>query len=150
MTGTKKKRKSSHQKKESGRSGILSSAFKSALIALLTSLFLALIVSAIALRVKDPIEAVTPMSLAVLYICSFLSGFLCMKKLREGTLLCGALSGAIFMMLYISISLFLPKDFSSSRSFGISFLLHALMILFSICGAYIAKKGLGKRKKKRK
>ena len=150
MTGTKKKRKSSHQKKESGRSGILSSAFKSALIALLTSLFLALIVSAIALRAKDPIEAVTPMSLAVLYICSFLSGFLCMKKLREGTLLCGALSGAIFMMLYISISLFLPKDFSSSRSFGISFLLHALMILFSICGAYIAKKGLGKRKKKRK
>ena len=150
MTGTKKKRKSSHQKKEASTSGILSSAFKSALIALLTSLFLALIVSAIVMKIKDPIEAVLPISLAVLYICSFLSGFLCIKKLREGTILCGALSGAIFMLLHILISLFLPKDFSFSRSFGLSFLLHVLIILFSICGAYIAKKGLGKRKKKRK
>ena len=142
---SRRNNKKYHDKESFGLASLFVCAIKSALIALGISLVLAAALSAASTLSSDPLSLVFPMSLAALYISSFLSGFLCMRKMREGTLLCGLFSGGIFMLIYMFISLFFPSEMSQGYSFLISLLLHSLIILFSLFGAHA-----GRHKKTRK
>ena len=145
-----KNNKKLHDKESFSLAGLFISALKSALISLAISLILAAILSGAATLSSDPLSLVFPMSLLSLYISSFLSGFLCMRKMREGTLLCGLFSGGIFMLLYMSVSLFLPSELSSGRSFVLTLFLRSLMVLFAFLGAHAGRqKSSRKRKIKR-
>ena len=148
MPDARRENNKKHYDKESfGFAGLFLSALKSALISLAISLLLAALLSGAANLSSDPLTLVFPMSLLSLYISSFLSGFLCMRKMHEGVLLCGIFSGGIFMLLYMFISLFLPNELSSSHSLPISLLLRLLMIVFSLFGAYAARSRGKKRRK---
>ena len=125
------------------------SALKSALVSLALSLFLAAALSASAKLSSNPLSLVLPLSMLSLYASSFLSGFLCMRKMREGALLCGLFSGGMLMLFYMFISFFIPSELSSGRSFWLSLALRALMILFSFFGAHAGRQR-GTRKIKRK
>lgn len=151
MTGTKQThKKKRHEKELGGTSRLLLAALRSAFISLLVSILLAALISGIAQKSDDALSVIAFVALAVLYLSSFLSGFLCMNKTRESTLLCGVLGGTMFMVLYIFISLFLPNEFSTSRSFWLSLLLRLLMIAFSVLGSYAAKSRFAKKRKRRK
>lgn len=151
MSDSRRENNKTHHDKESfGLAGLFISALKSAFVALATSLILAAILSGAATLSSDPLSLVFPMSLLSLYISSFLAGFLCMRKMHEGTLLCGLFSGGIFMLLYMSVSLFLPSELSSGRSFWLTLILRSLMVLFAFLGAHAGRhKNARKRKIKR-
>ena len=70
-----------------------------------------------------------------------------MRKMGEGALLSGLFSGGIFMLIYMFIGLFFPSEASAGHSFAISLLLHSLIVVFSILGAYA---GRNRRSRKRK
>ncbi len=151
MPRAKQNHKKTHKEAENdGFSLLFLNSFKCAAIALAISLGLCALLAAAMLMLSDPLGLITPLALCALYISSFLSGFLCMKKTREGTLLCGVLSGSIFMLFYMLISLFMPPELSSKHSFLTSLLLHALILVFSVIGAYTAKHSSGKKRKIRR
>ena len=151
MSGTRRENHKKHQDKENlGIAGLFLSAFKSAVLSLVISLVLAIALSSLTLLSSDPLSLVFPTSLAALYACSFLSGFLCVRKMHEGALICGLFSGGIFMLIYMFITLFFPREMSAGYSFGVSVLLHLLIIVFSIVGAYAGRhRGVKRRKIKR-
>ena len=145
-----KNRKSTHDKNTNGVLGIFMSALKSALISLVLSTILSITASALLLFYADPTSLVLPLSLAVLYLSSFAAGYICIKKVNEGALLCGITSGAMLWLFYSFLTLFFPAEISSERGFVTSLLLHSLIILFSVFGAYAARhRSSRKRKLKR-
>ena len=153
MTKASQKHRRKYHEKDRGRNGssrLFSTATKSALISLLLAILLAALLSLILLKTADPISLITPTALAVLYLASFSSGFVCMKRVRESYLACGTLSGAILMLTFLLVSLLLPDSLSSPRPFALSLFLHSLIIIFSILGSYTAKNGLSKRRKRRR
>ena len=150
MTRGQSRKRGQHEKEMGGIPRLILTATKAALLSLFFSFLLAALVSAILINLNDPISAIVPSSLAVLYVSSFLSGFLCCKKLRERVLVSGALSGGVLMLLCIFVSLFLYDDFSAARPFPVSLLLHLLIIVSSVLGAYTAKSALAKKRKRKR
>ena len=125
------------------------SALKSAIASLAISLLLAAVLSAAANLSSDPLALVPPLSMLSLYAASFLSGLLCVRKMREGALLCGLFSGGMLMLFYTFISFFMPSELSSGRSFWLSLTLRALIIIFSFLGAHAGRQRKIKRKMRR-
>ena len=123
------------------------SATKSALLALITSVILSAILCGIAFATPDPLSLVFPLSLVARYSACFVSGLLCMKKIRKSPLLCGILSGGLLMLFYAFITLFLNDELSSPLSLPLSLALHSLVIIFSILGAYAGRHRASRRKK---
>ena len=153
MTKATSKHKTKHREKERGGNGssrLLSGATSSALISFSVSVLLAALISALALNSADPLSIIRPAALAVLYLSSFSSGFVCMKRVRESAIVCGTLSGAVLMLTFLLVSLLLPDSLSSPHPFALSLSLHSLIILFSILGSYTAKNGLSKRRKRKR
>ena len=126
---------------------LFSSAFKSMLISFAISVVLAFGLCAIAFMTSDPMAYALPLSMASLYIPSFFAGFLCSRFKGSSALICGLLSGGMFMLLYMFLSLFLPREMSANYTFFTSAILHLLIAVFSVFGAYI---GLCRPKKKRR
>ena len=129
---------------------IFLSALKSSLIAFTTSFLLALVLSAITVKASDPTALLTPLSLAALYLSSFVGGFFSVRDKGDSVLICGTASGALFMLLYKLCALFLPSEASDERKFLVSALLHILIIFFSCLGAYAAMKMKKSKKRKRR
>ena len=128
-------------------SALFISAIKSALSALVISVLLLAILCGVAFATPDPLSLVFPLSLAARYSACFISGFLCMKKIRKSPLLCGILSGGLLTLFYAFITLFLNDELSPSLSLPLSIALHSLVIIFSILGAYAGRYRTGRRRK---
>ena len=128
---------------------ILSASIKSALIALAVSVALSFAACAAAISGSDPTAYILPLSLAVLYISSLLAGFLSARFKGDSALICGLLSGGLFMLLTKLVTLFLPDGAPSERQMHVSLLLHFLIFLFSALGAYLARNISKSRKPKR-
>ena len=147
MSNEKHRNNKVHDERTKGFSGIFLSAAKSALIALIISLILSVAISTALLFYTDPTSLVFPLSLAVLYLSSFFAGFLCMRRVGEGALICGIISGAILVLFYMFLSLLFPAESSSHHTIPLSFVLRALIVLFSVFGAYAARHKTSKKRK---
>ena len=112
---------------------ILLSAARSSLIALALSVVLALVLSAIAVKLSDPTALLTPLSLVALYLSAFAAGFFSLRDKGDSALLLGASSGVLFMLFQKLVTLFLPSEQTSERSFLVSALLHILIISNAHC-----------------
>ena len=146
--------KKKHSRKNSADTPLIYKIFlsplKASLIAFATSLILALVLSAVTLKASDPTALITPLSLAALYLSSFVGGFFSLRDKGDSVIICGTASGVLFMLLYKLCALFLPTEVSDERKFFVSALLHILIILFSCLGAYAAMKMKKRKKRKRR
>lgn len=130
-----------HRSKESSDatlSSMLRSSLKGAAIGLALSAILAFVICAAIIGLDDPDSLVFPLSLAALYVSAFVAGTMATRINRGGSLVCGLLSGGIFMLSYIFVSLFFPSELSAKYGFLASLLFHALIIVFSVLGGYAA------------
>jgi len=151
--GSKKQKRTRPQKSNTDTPtliGIFISSFKAAVLAFIASVILLLIICAAVLNTSDPLSLTDKLSLAALYIPSFLAGFLCVKFKGDSAFVCGALSGGIFMLLYKFFALFIPQDHATDRTMIISVTLHLLIFVFSISGAYISRSLVLSRKPRHK
>lgn len=141
MSKKKKKRTSTPENDSQFNFSVtLKSSLIGALISLAVSAGLALLFSAVAMLYNDPASLTGAFALAAVYISAFLSGFIPTRRRRCTGAVRGIFSGGILMLFYMILSVFASKELSSPHSFGISLLLHTLMILFSVLGAVAGAK----------
>lgn len=152
-----KKRKNSHTHGSSDSdnqnrfSHILISAFFGIAIGMVCALILTVVGTLLCYSAKDPDALITPTALAVLYLSSMVAGFAAVRKNRSSALICGALSGALMMLLFLFCSIFLKGNAFSSFKFPLSLLLRFFMIAAAILGGYIGlcRKNISHRPRKR-
>ena len=149
MLAKQKHRNARHKKEPQGFSSLLLNAFLSAVISLGAFFFIAALLSALLMKSSDPLSLIFPASLLSIFLSSFLSGTLCMCKIRQPVIPCGLIAGGIFMTLYTLLALFVPNEFSKDNSLIISFLVRLAMVSFSILGSYITKKLLFEKRRHR-
>ncbi|MBR2387834.1 MAG: hypothetical protein IKB02_03590 [Clostridia bacterium] len=143
-------KKQNKQNRHRGSTSVVASSIKSSLISLALSLVLSLLASAVLLSLPDATAIVFPVSAVILYLSSFICGFLSMRGTKEGWLASGAFSGGMLLIYGVFISLFLPDTFSSGRPFLLSVGLRLLIIVFSLFGSYTAKSTLSKKRRIRR
>jgi len=94
---------------------------------------------------KDPDSLINLVSMAVLYIGAFVGGFLSSRFNRGMGLLSGAVTGGIFMLFVVVLSLI------SSNNVGeggfVRWIMFLLIVVISSVGGYI---GIPKSKKRKK
>ena len=83
----------------------IKNCLKGVLAAIISSAVLLLVLSFIAYTRADPDSYVTIFAGVALYASAFICGFVAVKKNRESGLLCGLVSGAIYAMLIMGMSL---------------------------------------------
>ena len=143
------KRKNSKKSTDtSSTAHLVRSSARGALIGILVSVVLAIISCVIAFYSKDPDSLLTPLSMLSLYVPAFIAGVVAIRKKGDSSLLCGLLSGVIFMLFYMLVSLFFSPEDSSGYSLLLSLALHALIVLFSVLGSYAGKRHTKKRKRR--
>ena len=139
---------SKRNKQQDGTKAILLAALKSALIAYLVAILLCLLASVVTIRLANPTATVLPISMLILYLSSFLAGFLCIRYLKEKALLSALLSSAMLICFNFIASLMLPDKTSFAPSFILSLALHSLMIVFAFLGAQAGRQKPKKRPRK--
>jgi len=135
------KQKKNHKSNDTSEASLLSllrCSLRGAAIGLLVSVVLAVIICVAILGTPDPDALVFPLSLIALYISAFVAGLIATAKMGSSSLICGLLSGGIFMLSYMFVSLFFPSELSAKYGFFASLLFHALIIVFSVLGGYAA------------
>lgn len=106
-------------------------------LALAWSMGLGLIASfaatAIALATADPHALLSPLACAVAALCALVCGFLTRHRSRMSPLLCGALSGALLVVLFWLLGVLFPADraWPTALAWG----LRGGMLVFSLLGA---------------
>ena len=146
MSEQAKKRKSkakTHLAESNGLSWIILCSIKGFGIGLLISVIMAFSLCGIAFMNADPDALLTPFAFAALYVPSFLAGVISIRKAGEQKLTCGLISGTFFMIAYMFVSLFFSENPFTPYPFIISLLLHILIVVFSVLGAFA-----GARKKR--
>lgn len=136
----KKRQPRSNTESELSFSSVFSASVKGAGISLGLLAILSALLCFVAYLTDDPTSLVSPLSLLALYICSFFSGFISLRSCGHSSLVCGLISGGIFMSFLIFLSFFFSSVLSSHYSFGVSLLLHALIVIFAIFGGYAGQK----------
>lgn len=134
----RKKKHLSGEAQETSLLSLLRASLKGAAIGLLLSALLALVICVSIIGTANPDALVFPMSLAALYVSAFAAGIIATHKNGGGALLSGLLSGGIFMLSYMLVSLFFPAELSAKYGFLASLLFHVLIVVFSILGGYAA------------
>ena len=108
---------------------------KSLLITLAASLILMLGGSLIAYFTPDPNALVRSLSLACAALSALIGGFAAVRIHRHAALLCGIFNGSLATALMMLLSLFFTS-YASGYSAGVSAMLHAAFILFSVAGSF--------------
>ncbi|MGI6167921.1 MAG: TIGR04086 family membrane protein [Eubacteriales bacterium] len=134
--GAPKKRR----RKSQGQSGGPPSASKSLLLGLVwavgAAVALIFIFSAIVYATPDPGSLVLPAALAAAYLSAFVGGFAAAWINRGDALACGLIVGVANFILIVLLSLIAPGGAASEIGFWASTGLHALVIGFSVLGAF--------------
>ena len=140
-----KKKHDLYQADNASLLSLLRASLKGTGIGLALSAILAVIICASILGLKNPGALVFPLSLGALYLSSFIAGLIATRANGGSALVCGLISGGSFMLSYMLISLFFSAELSARYGFWISLLFHALIIVFSVLGGYVATSGGVKR-----
>ena len=94
------------------------------------------ILSLVAYSAPDPSVLIPFLSVGALMPCMFAGGFVCAKKVKESAMLCGSVSGAVTVIVFLIISL-LQRGIQPSGISGIgSLIIHASALIFSVLGSY--------------
>ena len=125
----------------------IKNCLKGVLAAIISSAVLLLVLSFIAYTRADPDSYVTIFASVALYVSAFICGFVAVKKNRESGLLCGLVSGAIFTMLIIGMSLIARTTDESSSN--LKWVIYLVILGVSALGGVIGvPSGKMKRKKR--
>ncbi len=146
MSEQSKKRKSkakAHSTETDGISWIILSAIKGCGLGLLISVVMSFLLCGIAFMNTDPDALLTPFAFIALYVPAFFAGLISERSAGAQKLTCGLISGTLFMIAYMFISLFFSENSFSPYPFIVSLLLHVLTVIFSVLGAFA-----GARKKR--
>lgn len=130
-----------------GPRGILASSLRGLAAALICCVSLLFIVSAAVYSTSDPNRFVTPAALSVLYISALLGGFTAARLNRGSALLCGLLTGSLFLAVLLLLSFLMRASLSAEHSVVRALGLRGIAVGISILGAGI---GVSNKKKKTK
>ncbi len=144
----RKKLSTAHHTGEGGISSLLLHSALGFLSSLLISLPLTLLGGVICAISSDPLSRIFPVSLVVLYLSSLFGGWMTRRIHRESALLSGLSSGILLTVFFLFLSLFFPD--SGNLGFGVTFLLRALILFFSILGSYLGAPHPKRHKKRRR
>ena len=114
------------------------------LISLLATPLLLLICTLIAYFSPDPNLLILPLGITSAALCALIGGFSAARLHGHTALLCGLTNAILLTVFMLVLSLFFRSQ-ASHYSTGISILLHSLIPLLSVTGAYF---GLPKAKKR--
>ncbi|MBQ9779649.1 MAG: TIGR04086 family membrane protein [Clostridia bacterium] len=139
---------------EDGTEGRLTQALTAALFSLpvmaVLGLVLLLIVTAVAYASPDPDSLTTPLSMGALGLTALLGGLVAARRGGSRPLVCGLLSGLLFNVLLLALSLFFGEDARQSLTLGLSspllWGLHGAVVLIAALGGKIG----GRRPQKSK
>ena len=118
---------------------------KSLAITALAALLFTLGSALIAYFTPDPAALVRPLGLVASALTACIGGFAAVRIHRHAALLCGLFNGSLATALMMLLSLFFTAH-ASGYSAGISALIHAAFILFSVAGAFLGLPKAEKRK----
>lgn len=149
MAHDRKKIKKRSRTETRGEGGMLMSSLFGALAALISSVLLLIIGTAIASVCADPDKILGALSIASLYISALVGGFVSVKRNGGGALLCGLISGFILALFFFALSLCFTADYSSGYSVLVKFVIRAGSVLASVLGAFAALHKPERRRKRR-
>ena len=143
--------KKSHTKIEGTLDAALKSSFLGILFSAGISLALLFACTAAALMTDDPTAFVDPLGYGILFVSSFLGGFICSKLDKHSPYLVSILCGAGFVILSMLFSLALPHSLASGTKILTRLCLHALSFaLFPVGTIFAVKSSKPKRKIKKR
>ncbi len=128
----------------------IKNCLKGVLTAIILSVVLLLVFSFIAYTRDDPDSYLTIFAGVALYASAFVCGFVAAKKNRQSGLLCGLVSGIVFMALVILLSL-LGRNTDEGTS-NLRWVMYLVICGISLLGGIIGvpSKAVRKRKKTRR
>lgn len=129
------------------RGDFFKNSIKGVLVSILSSAVLLLLFGWICFSRADPSALTGILGRAALYISAFLGGFFAARFNRETGLLSGLLTGGIFMLFVIMLSLFL-RGGSEPMGF-MTWIMFLLVALLGGVGGYLGTPN-GKKRKRRK
>ena len=103
---------------------------------LVVALVLWFVASAIAYANNDPDSVAGGLGLATIYLAGFAGGFFAVKMNRESALLCGLVCGGLLFLVTLFVSVIFSRSYSSNYSLIVSAGMRAVIILFSVFGAF--------------
>ncbi|MBR6682455.1 MAG: TIGR04086 family membrane protein [Clostridia bacterium] len=127
----------------------IKNCLKGVLAAIVSSTVLLLVLSFIAYTRADPDSYVPIFAGIALYVSAFICGFVAVKKNRESGLLCGLVSGAIFTVLIVALSLAMRTSDAGGSS--LKWVMYLVVLGISILGGVVGvPSGKAKRNKRGK
>lgn len=147
-----KKTSTHHRRNPSQNSGskasLIGSSVFGAAVSAITLTVIILVSAVLCLAFDDPHRFVGPLCLFALYTAAFMGGFSAVKRNGGGALLCGALSGVMFMLLVWAVFAVLDAVWKNGSSGILQFVLKLSLIPVSVIGA-VSGLSFGKNKHKR-
>ncbi len=127
----------------------IKNCLKGVLAAIISSAVLLLALSFVAYTRADPDSYVSIFAGIALYVSAFMCGFVAVKKNRESGLLCGLLSGGIFTVLIVLMSL-LARTTDGGGS-PLRWVMYLIVVAISMLGGVVGvPSGKAKRNKRSK
>ena len=131
--------KNPHSSRERSRIGGLTVSVATGTgVGLICFLLLTLIFSGLCLAVENPHSLTFALSLAAIYLSALAAGFASIRKNhKRDALLCGALTGSIFMLALCALLLLVQTGAESAPSNA--FILRLLVLPLSIAGSFLGR-----------
>ena len=154
IRGSKRKGYSDHNTRLTDRikspapRGILACSLRGLIASVFCLAILLFPISAIVYASADPNHYVIPASLLILYVSSLVGGFSAAKLNRGSALLCGILTGLLYLAILIPCSLLIDPTLSSDPGVALSLGLKGILLVVSVLGALIGVTNKKKRKRK--
>ncbi len=115
---------------------VLKSSLWGMLATFISGLILISVLSAAALASPDPLALITPLALVALFPSAFVGGFVTAKGVKDAPALCGIICGGLITLCGVLLSIILKDLASSELELWQALLLHALVVTFSVLGAF--------------
>lgn len=143
LANSKRKRKNPRPD-ENGNSGsikkIVKSSFFGIIIGLAVGFALMLLFNIIAFGRENPSAFVAPFALASLFSSAFVCGFCSAKNNGREYILCGIISGTIYVLIIFLISLFIHRAGDTGTKLLPSIITRLIVLASSIAGGFLASK----------
>ena len=146
LTGAENAKESSS---DGGFASLLMAALFSLPFTVILGLVFLLISTAVAYAQPDPDKFTLPLALGSLSLTALLGGLIAARRRQHHCLICGLLSGLLFTLLLLVLSLFLKNDaqtpINAGLSGALSWAVHIGVLLLEALGALIGSRHRSKR-----